>query len=239
MPRRYSINNLFFNAKFHPHFFAFHLFPYFAVEGMNTNIPVLESPAMPAIRRVKNRVEEDIDEFLDNVEEFKTFVDELNDYKWRLTDKEKDFLELVLELSRRLEKDAAFIETTTTVFDCYTELEDALGEKITVTKDSINLQEESLYLNISAEEVVVNRIEALEKELRPLMKRKRNIQMDIQYDVARLIRTRSSLARLKEKMDRLHDDQDKICFDLDVAKRYKGEIEDLQASAVAAAYTVA
>jgi predicted nucleic acid-binding Zn-ribbon protein len=166
-------------------------------------------------------------------------VDELNDYKWHLTDKEKAFLELVLELSRRLEKDAAFIETTTTVFDCYTELEDALGEKITVTKDSINLQEESLYLNISAEEVVVNRIEALEKELRPLMKRKRNLQMDIQYDVARLIRTRSSLARLKEKMDRLHDDQDKICFDLDVAKRYKGEIEDLQASAVAAAYTVA
>jgi chromosome segregation ATPase len=194
---------------------------------------------MPAIRRVKNRVEEDIEELLDNVGEFKTFVDELNDYKWRLTDKEKDFLELVLELSRRLEKDAAFIETTTTVFDCYTELEDALGEKITVTKDSINLQEESLYLNISAEEVVVNRIEALEKELRPLMKRKRNLQMDIQYDVARLIRTRSSLARLKEKMDRLHDDQDKICFDLDVAKRYKGEIEDLQASAVAAAYTVA
>jgi predicted nucleic acid-binding Zn-ribbon protein len=194
---------------------------------------------MPAIRRVKNRVEEDIEELLDNVGEFKTFVDELNDYKWRLTDKEKAFLELVLELSMRLEKDAAFIETTTTVFDCYTELEDALGEKITVTKDSINLHEESLYLNISAEEVVVNRIEALEKELRPLMKRKRNLQMDIQYDVARLIRTRSSLARLKEKMDRLHDDQDKICFDLDVAKRYKGEIEDLQASAVAAAYTVA
>ncbi|KAK2409653.1 hypothetical protein QL285_045068 [Trifolium repens] len=192
---------------------------------MNTNIPVLGSPDMPAIRRVKNRVEEDIEEFLDNVEEFKTLVDELNDHKWRLTDKEKPFLELVLELSRRLEKDAAFIETTTTVFYCY-------------TKNSINLQEESLYLNMSAEEVVENRIEALEKELRPLMKRKRNLQMDIQYDVARLIRTCSSLARLKEKMDRLHDDQDKICFDLDVAKRYKGEIEELQASAVAAAYTV-
>jgi uncharacterized protein YoxC len=227
MPRRYSINNLFFNAKFHPHFFAFHLFPYFAVEGMNTNIPVLESPAMPTIRRVRDRVEEDIEEVLDNVEEFKTYVYELNDYKWRLTDKEKVFLELALELSKRLEKDATFIETTTTVFDCNTELGDVLEEKISVTKNSIDLQEESLYLNMSAEEAVENRIEVLEKELRPLMKRKRNLQLDIQYDVARLIRTRSSLAHLKVKMDRLRDDQDKICSDVDVAKKYKDEIEEL------------
>ncbi|KAK2396174.1 hypothetical protein QL285_057841 [Trifolium repens] len=206
---------------------------------MDTNALVLESPAMPALRRVKCRVEEDIDELMDNVEEFKTFVDELKDYKWRLTEDEKAFLELSLELSKRLEKDAAFIETTTTVFDCYTEMEEALEQKIAATKDNIDLQEESLYLNMSAEEAVENRIEALEKELRPLVKRKRNLQMDIKYDVARLIRTRSSLARLREKMDRLHDDQDKICIDLSVAKRYKSEIEDLQARAVAAAYSTA
>ncbi|KAK2382378.1 hypothetical protein QL285_069918 [Trifolium repens] len=160
---------------------------------------MLESPAMPAIRRVRDKAEEDIEELLDTVEEFTTYVEELNDYKWRLTDEQKVFLELALELSRRLEKDAAFIETITTVFDCYIELEDTLDKKISVTKDSINLQEESLYLNMSAEEAVENRIEILEKELRPLMKRKRNLQLDIEYDVARLIRTRSSLARLKKK----------------------------------------
>jgi predicted nucleic acid-binding Zn-ribbon protein len=77
---------------------------------------------------------------------------------------------------------------------------DALEKKIAVTKESINLQEESLYLNMSAEEAVENRIEVLEKELCPLMKRKRSLQLEIQYDVARLIRTRSSLARLKEKI---------------------------------------
>ncbi|KAK2422221.1 hypothetical protein QL285_032773 [Trifolium repens] len=206
---------------------------------MDNIIPVLESPAMPAIRRVRNKVEEDIDELLDNVGEFQTYVEELNDYKWRLTDEQKVFLELALELSKRLEKDAAFIETTNAVFDCYTALEDMLDKKISVTTDNINLQEESLYLNLSTEEAVENRIEILEKELRPLMKRKRNLQLDIEYDVARLIRTRSSLARLKEKMDRLHDDQDKISPDLDVAKKYKSEIEDLQADTVAAAYVVA
>ncbi|KAK2402518.1 hypothetical protein QL285_052029 [Trifolium repens] len=207
---------------------------------MDTTIPVLESPAMPAIRQVKNMLDYDTDELMDanNIEDLKTFVGELNDYSWRLTDKEKAFLELALEFSRRLVKDAAFIETTETVSECYAELRDALEKKIEVTKESIDLQEESIYLNKSAEETVENRIEVLEKELRPLMKRKRNLQMEIQYDVARLIRVRSSLDRLKDKKDRLGDDQHKISFDCDVAKRYKGEIEELHARAVEAAYTV-
>ncbi|KAK2394492.1 hypothetical protein QL285_056316 [Trifolium repens] len=206
---------------------------------MDNTILVLESPDMPAIRRVRDKAEENIEDLLDNVGEFQSYVEELNDYKWRLTDEQKVFLELALELSKRLEKDAAFIETTNAVFDCYTALEDTLDKKISVTKDSIDLQEESLYLNLSAEEAVENRIEILEKELRPLMKRKRNLQLDIEYDVARLIRTRSSLARLREKVDKLHDDQDKICPDLEVAKKYKSEIEDLQADTVSAAYAVA
>jgi chromosome segregation ATPase len=206
---------------------------------MADSLSVLESPAMPAIRRVRNKVEESIDDLLDSVGEFQEYVEELNDYKWRLTGAQKAFLDRALELSNRLEKDAAFIETTNAVATCYSELEDTLEKKISVTKDSIDLQEESLYLNLSAEEAVENRIEVLEKELRPLMKRKRNLQLDIEYDVARLIRTRSSLARLREKMDRLQDDQDKISPDLMVAKKYKEEIEDLQADTVAAAYVVA
>ncbi|KAK2369680.1 hypothetical protein QL285_082796 [Trifolium repens] len=207
--------------------------------AMDQSIPVLESPAMPAIRRVRDKVEENIDELIDNVGEFQLYVEELNDYKWRLTNDQKIFLDLALELSRRLEKDVAFIETTNAVFKCYNELEDTLEQKISVTKNSIDLQEESLCLNLSAEEAVENRIEVLEKELRPLMKRKRNLQLDIEYDVARLIRTRSSLTRLKEKMERLQDDQDRISPDLTVAKKYKEEIEELQADVVAPAYVVA
>ncbi|KAK2383228.1 hypothetical protein QL285_070704 [Trifolium repens] len=206
---------------------------------MDRSIPALESPVMPAIRRVRDKVEENIDELIDNVGEFQLYVEELNYYKWRLTNDQRIFLDLALELSRRLEKDVAFIETTNAVFKCYNELEDTLEQKISVTKDSIDLQEESLYLNLSAEEAVENRIEVLEKELRPLMKRKRNLQLDIEYDVARLIKTRSSLTRLKEKMERLQDDQDRISPDLTIAKKYKEEIEELQADVVAAAYVVA
>jgi BMFP domain-containing protein YqiC len=133
---------------------------------MDNTIPVLESPAMPAIKQVKNMLEYDTEELMDQVEDFKTFVEELKDYSWRLTDKEKAFLELALELHKRLEKDAAFITTTETVSECYVEMGDALEKKIVVTKESIELQEESLYLNMSTEEAVENRIEELEKELR-------------------------------------------------------------------------
>jgi hypothetical protein len=91
---------------------------------------------------------------------------------------------------------------------------------------------------MSAEDAIDNRIEILEKELRPLMKRKMNMQMDIQYDIAKLIKTRSFLARLQEKHETLDDDLDKVIFDSNVAKRYKGEIEELHARAVEAAYAV-
>jgi hypothetical protein len=44
------------------------------------------------------------------------------------------------------------------------------------------------------------------------------------------------LARLQEQADRLGDDLDKVIFDSDVAKRYKGEIDELHARAVEVAY---
>ncbi|KAK2396336.1 hypothetical protein QL285_057993 [Trifolium repens] len=188
---------------------------------MDDTIPVLESPAMPAIKQVKNMLEYDTEELMDQVEEFKAFVNELNDYSWRLTDKEKVFLELALELQKRLVKDVAFITTTENISECHTEMEDAMEKRIVVTKERIQLQEETLSLNMAAEEAVENRVE-----------------VDIQYDVAKLIRTRSFLARLQEQADRLGDDMDKVIFDSEVAKRYKGEIEEFHARAVEAAYAV-
>ncbi|KAK2356252.1 hypothetical protein QL285_093600 [Trifolium repens] len=199
---------------------------------MDTSIPILESPAMPAIRQIKNMLGYETEELMDQVGEFKTFVDELKDYSWRLTEKEAAFLELALELQERLLKDAAFIQTVENLADCHSEMEEAMSKRIVVTKERIQVQEEILSLSMSAEDTIDNRIEVLEKELRPLMKRKRNLQMDIQYDIAKLIKTRSFLARLQEKQETLDDDLNKVIFDSKVAKRYKGEIEELHARAV-------
>jgi hypothetical protein len=78
----------------------------------------------------------------------------------------------------------------------------------------------------------------LEKELKPLMKRKRNLLMDIEYNIAKLIKTRTFLTRLQDKQEVLSDDLDKVILDSKIAKKYKGEIEELHACAVEATYTV-
>jgi hypothetical protein len=166
---------------------------------MDTSVFVLESPVMPAIRQIKNMLGYNTEDLLDQVEEFKTFVDELKDYSSRLIEKEAAFLEIALELQKRMVKDAAFIETTKNIVDFHLEMEEAMKKWVSATKECIQVQEEILSLSMSAEDAIDNRIEILEKELRPLMKRKRNLQMDIQYDIAKLIKTRSFLARLQEK----------------------------------------
>jgi ABC-type phosphate transport system auxiliary subunit len=91
-------------------------------------------------------------------------------------------------------------------------------------------------LSLSAEESIERRIDVLESQLRPLMKRKRNLQMDIQYDVAKLIRTRSTLCRLQERDDALTDDMRKLAMDAELAKEKKNSMEECHARAVEAAY---
>jgi predicted nucleic acid-binding Zn-ribbon protein len=102
-------------------------------------------------------------------------------------------------LEKKLLEDAAFIETAETVEHCHREVVEAMDRKIEVTKDRIKAQEEVLALSLSAEEAIDDRIDTLENELKPLVKRKRNMQMDIQYDVSKLIRTRTYLTRLRRK----------------------------------------
>ncbi|KAK2444913.1 hypothetical protein QL285_015903 [Trifolium repens] len=100
-------------------------------------------------------------------------------------------------------------------------MEGAMSKRIAVTKERIQVQEKIISISMSVEDAIDNCIEVLEKELRPLMKRKRNLQMDIQYDIAKLIKTRSFMSHLQQKQKTLNDDLDKVIFDSKVAKRYK------------------
>ncbi|MCH80225.1 hypothetical protein A2U01_0000990, partial [Trifolium medium] len=76
------------------------------------------------------------------------------------------------------------------------------------------------------------------KELKPLLKRKRDLQAGIQGDVAKLLAKRHSLARLQDKQKKLGDELGKIMEDLEVAKKCKHALEDMHASASEAAQDV-
>jgi predicted nucleic acid-binding protein len=93
---------------------------------MDTSIPVLESHAMPAINQIKNLLGFNTEDLLDQVDEFKNYVDELKDYSWRLIEKETAFLEIALELQKMMLKDAAFIATAENIVDCHSEMQEAM-----------------------------------------------------------------------------------------------------------------
>jgi chromosome segregation ATPase len=191
---------------------------------------------MPVLMQLRNMLCYDTDDLMDQIEDFSSMVNELQDYSWRLTEKEHAFLAVVQELAKRLSDDTAFFVSTENVEYCHKELAEALEKKIEATKERIKSQEEVMALSLSAEEAIDNRIDALESQLRPLVKKKRNLQMDIQYDVAKLIRTRSYLCRLQEKDDVLTDDMRKLAMDSKVAKKQKGLLEDCHACAVESAF---
>jgi hypothetical protein len=114
---------------------------------------------MPAIKQIKNLLGFDTEDLLDQVDELKNYVDELKDYSWRLTEKETAFLEIALELQKRMVKDAAFIAIAENIADCHSEMEEAMKKRIVVTKERIQVQEEILSLSMSVEDVIDNRIE--------------------------------------------------------------------------------
>jgi hypothetical protein len=58
-----------------------------------------------------------------------------------LTEKEDAFLEIALELQKRMVKDAAFIETAENIVDCHSEKEEAMKKRIVVTKERIQVQD--------------------------------------------------------------------------------------------------
>ncbi|MCI63389.1 hypothetical protein A2U01_0084646, partial [Trifolium medium] len=57
----------------------------------------------------------------------------------------------------------------------------------------MRVQEEILAISFSEEETVDRQIEALEKDLKSLLKRKRDLQIGIQNDVVKLLAKRHTL----------------------------------------------
>jgi GTPase involved in cell partitioning and DNA repair len=106
---------------------------------MDSPTPCLESPAAPSLKQLRNMLGYDTDDLMDQVEDFSTMVQELKDYSWRLTKKETAFLEVALELQKKLVFDAAFIQTAENVEYCHKEVEEALAKKIDVTKERIDV----------------------------------------------------------------------------------------------------
>ncbi|MCI78339.1 hypothetical protein A2U01_0099609, partial [Trifolium medium] len=63
---------------------------------MDSPTTVLDSPQVKAIKHLKRMLRYDIDELLDQVNDFTIFAEDLRDSSWRLTNKELRFMEAVM-----------------------------------------------------------------------------------------------------------------------------------------------
>ncbi|MCI37763.1 hypothetical protein A2U01_0058989, partial [Trifolium medium] len=96
------------------------------------------------------------------------------------------------------------------VKDCHKEMTDAMHSQIELVKETMHVQEENLALCFNEEERVNDRVKALHRELKLLLKRKRALQGEIHANVSKLVARRHSLVRLQDKQKELGEDLHQI-----------------------------
>ncbi|PNX86723.1 hypothetical protein L195_g042804 [Trifolium pratense] len=96
----------------------------------------------------------------------------------------------------------------------------------------MGVQEEILGICFSEERRVDDRLAMLNKEMKPLVKRKRALQGEIRDDVAKLITRRHSLVDLLDKQSELKEDLKPIEENLVKAKRVKRALEEMHRIAI-------
>ncbi|XP_045819183.1 ankycorbin-like [Trifolium pratense] len=178
-----------------------------------------QSPASPVIKRLRRMLTINTEDLMEDFGEFSEFVKELNDYCWRLTKEEKRFLDSVLRLEKELKDSASFVIAVENVKECHAEVTEAVDSQIEITKETMGVQEEILGICFNEERRVDDRLAMLNKEMKPLVKRKRALQGEIRDDIAKLISRRHSLVDLLDKQSELREDLKPIDENMVKAKR--------------------
>ncbi|CAJ2652020.1 unnamed protein product [Trifolium pratense] len=192
-----------------------------------------QSPTSPVIKQLRRMLTISTEDLMDDFGEFSEFVKELNDYCWRLTKEEKRFLDSVLRLEKELKDSASFVIAVENVKECHSEVTEAVDSQIEITKETMGVQEEILGICFNEERRVDDRLAMLNKEMKPLLKRKRALQGEIRDDVTKLISRRHSLVDLLDKQGELKEDLKPIEENMVKAKRVKRALEEMHRIAVA------
>ncbi|PNX84535.1 hypothetical protein L195_g040597 [Trifolium pratense] len=194
-----------------------------------------QSPVSPVIKRLYCMLCIDTEELMENFDDFSKFMKELNDYALRLNKEEKRFLDSVLRLQKALTSDASFVIVVENVKECHIEVSEAVNNQIEIVKETMEVQEEILGICFNEEKRVDDRLEFLQKEVKPLLKRKKALQGEFQDNVTKLISRRRFLVDLPEKQKELGEDMKPIDASMEKAKRCRKALEEMHHDAVTVA----
>ncbi|MCI36408.1 hypothetical protein A2U01_0057631, partial [Trifolium medium] len=87
--------------------------------NMDSPTTVLDSPHVKTIKHLKRLLRYDVDDLLEQVNDFTAFAKDLQAYSWRLNNKEQRFMEAVMHFQGELASDAPFIEAVENAHSCH------------------------------------------------------------------------------------------------------------------------
>ncbi|MCH86332.1 hypothetical protein A2U01_0007187 [Trifolium medium] len=198
------------------------------MDSSASSMPSLAAPTIKQIHRILHLETEDL---MEQVDDFSTFVMELKDYSWRLTRRETVFLDQVLRFQKELVADVPFINLVEEAGWIHEEMVTSSFAQSGLIKESMKVQEEILALSFAEEEIIDDKIEALDRDLGPLLKRKKELRAEIHVGVTKLLERRSALVRVQGKQKRLRDELSVAMEDVEIVKKCKHTLEDMHESA--------
>ncbi|GAU40158.1 hypothetical protein TSUD_292630 [Trifolium subterraneum] len=186
----------------------------------------MDSPVMTIINPLKQVLDMEPDDLLQEVAPFSSLVDDLQNQSWRLSPLEAEFLQRLLRLREELVADAPFINLVEEAEVHYHEMASGVFDQIWLTKESMRMHEGTMAALFNNEEMIDKRAAKLEGEIQRLQEEKRLLQEDIKQDIAKLLEKRRDMLDLKDKQNKLGEMLSEITDDLKLVRRCKRSIED-------------
>ncbi|MCH95798.1 hypothetical protein A2U01_0016780 [Trifolium medium] len=154
------------------------------------------SPMAHIINALKKMLLKGPEYLLREVESFSSFVDDLRDYSWRLSSHESCFLQRLLRLRTELVDDVPLIFSAEEADRQHRKVMSALFDQTWFVKESMRMYESNLAAYFHEEENCDAKAIKLRGYLARLEGRKKELQISVKEDVAKLLEKRHLLLEL-------------------------------------------
>ncbi|MCH86036.1 hypothetical protein A2U01_0006890, partial [Trifolium medium] len=161
----------------------------------------------------------------DEVESFSSLVDDLRDYSWRLSRQESHFLHCLLRLRNDLVDGVHVISPVEDAERRHREAKFALFDQTWFVEENMRMYESNLAAYFHEKETCDARAVKLKNELAELRERKKELQLSVREDVAKLLEKRKILLELKSKQANLWAVLERLIEDSEMVKNCKLGIE--------------
>jgi hypothetical protein len=187
----------------------------------------MASSVASLIDALRSLLLQDLEDLMDDYEDFASMVTNLRDYSWRLTPPQHEILGCLLALRDRVIKDFPFIMAVEES-RCHSQRTNAaIFDKMWLVKEGMRMYESNLAVCFDEEDNLEHQLAKLRAEIDQLEAKKCQLKKDIKDDIMRLLEKRRTLLELQDRL-RVHDeDVVYVHGDLEIARECRQKIEEL------------